>query len=305
MKYFIITVDTEGDNLWEYVPGTIIHTQNSRYIPRFQELCNQFNFKPVWLINYEMANDDYLVEYIKPKLRANLCEVGIHLHAWNNPPLFELQGPFNGNSYLIEYPLKVRREKFEVLFNLLSERFNFKPVSHRAGRWAMDDDYFKLLEEFGITTDCSFTPGINWQNNPGSTTMNGSNYSSVRHTAHWVGKIFEVPVTILGSRNPLSGSFKQKIKTMLLGKQIWLRPSSFSLEEMKYVCKKSMNNDEVDYVEFMIHSSEFMPGGSPYFRDNESIEMLFNRISGLFKYASSMGYIGVTLQEYYQIKNRG
>ena len=169
----------------------------------------------------------------------------------------------------------------------------------------MDDDYFKLLEEFGITTDCSFTPGINWQNNPGSTTMNGSNYSSVRHTAHWVGKIFEVPVTILGSRNPLSGSFKQKIKTMLLGKQIWLRPSSFSLEEMKYVCKKSMNNDEVDYVEFMIHSSEFMPGGSPYFRDNESIEMLFNRISGLFKYASSMGYIGVTLQEYYQIKNRG
>ena len=42
MKYFIITVDTEGDNLWSYHKEEEVKTQNSFYIPRFQELCEKF-----------------------------------------------------------------------------------------------------------------------------------------------------------------------------------------------------------------------------------------------------------------------
>ena len=34
MKYFIITVDTEGDNLWSYHKEEEVKTQNSFYIPR-------------------------------------------------------------------------------------------------------------------------------------------------------------------------------------------------------------------------------------------------------------------------------
>ena len=50
---FIITLDTEGDNLWE--SGPVITTQNTRFLPRFQALCEKYSFKPVWLTNYEMA----------------------------------------------------------------------------------------------------------------------------------------------------------------------------------------------------------------------------------------------------------
>ena len=32
MKHFIITVDTEGDNLWEYVAGTEIGTENAKFL---------------------------------------------------------------------------------------------------------------------------------------------------------------------------------------------------------------------------------------------------------------------------------
>lgn len=53
MKYFIITVDTEGDNLWNWKEGKEITTQNAKAIPKFQELCERFKFKPVYLINYE------------------------------------------------------------------------------------------------------------------------------------------------------------------------------------------------------------------------------------------------------------
>ena len=43
-------------------------------------------------------------------------------------------------------------------------------------------------------------------------------------------------------------------------------------------------NDGTDYLMFMIHSSELMPGGSPNFTDSESIENLFKSITELFDY---------------------
>ena len=41
MKSFIITIDTEGDNLWAYHKGDPIKTENVKFIPRFQDLCNR------------------------------------------------------------------------------------------------------------------------------------------------------------------------------------------------------------------------------------------------------------------------
>lgn len=52
MKRFIVTVDTEGDNLWEWKPGDNITTYNSRFVDRFQCLCEEFGFIPVYLCSY-------------------------------------------------------------------------------------------------------------------------------------------------------------------------------------------------------------------------------------------------------------
>ena len=59
-KYFLISVDTEGDNQWD--PSKEVSTQNVEYIPRFQELCEKYGYKPVWLSNYEMVCDDKYVD---------------------------------------------------------------------------------------------------------------------------------------------------------------------------------------------------------------------------------------------------
>ena len=55
-KYFIITVNTKGDNLWNWHLGDDITTYNAKYILRFQNLCEKYNFIPVYLTNYEMAS---------------------------------------------------------------------------------------------------------------------------------------------------------------------------------------------------------------------------------------------------------
>src|SRR3569833_1215852 len=51
------------------------------------------------------------------------------------------------------------------------------------------------------------------------------------------------------------------------------------------------------YVEFMTHSSELMPGASPYFPDAESVEELYRSLEALFAHASR-DFHGQTLAEF-------
>lgn len=66
------------------------------------------------------------------------------------------------------------------------------------------------------------------------------------------------------------------------------------------VAEKALVNGN-DYVEFMLHSSEFMPKGSPTFQTDESIEQLYRDLESLFSWLQSRT-IGMTLSEYYQSK---
>jgi hypothetical protein len=55
--------------------------------------------------------------------------------------------------------------------------------------------------------------------------------------------------------------------------------------------------ENLDYVEFALHSSELMPGGSPRFRTQREIETLYAHLETLFATASKW-FKGATLQEY-------
>lgn len=298
MKYFIITVDTEGDNLWYYQKGDTIATHNTKFIPRFQELCEKYGFKPVYLTNYEMLCDEEFVEYVKAKETAGMCEVGLHLHAWNNPPIYELSAKYSGNPYLIEYPVEIMEAKFKVLYELFCEKIGHKPTSHRAGRWAMNDNYFKLLEQYDIKVDCSVTPHVNWENCMGAQ-MGGTNYEGSESQSHWIGNILEVPFTVVRTHRPMEGSLRGNLKTILVGKVLHFRPAVSSLQEMKYIVDSVAKDQKVDHLELMLHSSELMPGGSPYFKDEDSINQMYCYVESLFQYVSSNKISGASLCEYY------
>lgn len=300
-KYFIITVDTEGDNLWRYKDGEPIGTRNAEYLPRFQALCERYGFKPVYLTNYEMAMSDVFVREAKEWLSKGTCEIGVHLHAWNNPPIYELKGTYCNSPYLIEYPEDVMREKFKVIYDLLIERFGIQPFSHRAGRWAMDRRYFAILKEFGIKVDCSYTPGIDWSNSTGIT-MGGSNYSNEPKTCQIINGVLEVPATIRTFRNCLNGNWKHRLRSLIKGETVWFRPAMSSAAVMKKIIDIVTNEKDIDFVEFMLHSSEIMPDGSPYFVTEADIDKEFKTIESVFVYACKKGYIGCTLQDYCKIK---
>ena len=81
-------------------------------------------------------------------------------------------------------------------------------------------------------------------------------------------------------------------------KVIWLRPAQSSLKDMMSLVDVFSKNERCDYLEFMIHSSELMPGGSPYFLTKESIEKLYHDLSSFFYYVKSLGFEGCTLKQY-------
>lgn len=304
-KYFIITIDTEGDNLWEWREGMPITTMNAGYLPRFQELCDKYHFKPTWLFNWEMANDREAVEFVKRNLDKNRCEVGMHLHAWNTPPEYYLpKGEKSGNPYLIEYPERIMREKIAQMTYLLEEKFGEKPVVHRAGRWAMNDIYFRLLKEQGYLADCSVTPSVNWKSSVGQTPgFQGPDYRSEEGKISEREGIIEVPVSTLWSRKMFikahfnKDGIRKEIKHGRTGRTLWLRPTGRNLHEMLYLIEQNRRKAADTYLMFMLHSSELMPGGSPNFKTAESIERLYRHMEILFMEISKY-FRGVGLKEY-------
>ena len=312
MKKFLVSIDTEGDNLWKWRLGDAITTENAKFLPRFQELCEEYGFNPTYLTNYEMAKDDFFVDYFKSKAQKNLCEIGMHLHAWNSPPMYDLGVRADvepGAPYLIEYPDEIMSEKVSVMTNLLENTFETKMVTHRAGRWATNKKYFEILNECGYKIDCSVTPLIDWRKAPGQSECSfGTDYSEYSTVPYIIENtnILEVPVTIRENHRlkSLKGCGIRKGITRVREAYkgygtVWLRPRNYkeNLEDMVYLVDKISNEKKTDYLMFMLHSSEFMPGGSPSFKTNEDIEQLHYNLETLFKHISKK-FKGCTFNEY-------
>lgn len=316
---FLITIDTEGDNLWRN--HRKITTENARFLPRFQQLCEKYAFKPTWLTNYEMATDPVYVEFARDVLARQQGEVGMHLHAWHSPPEQPLtDDDWRYQPYLIEFPEPLLREKVSYMTELLEETFQVKMLSHRAGRWAFDSRYARILTELGYRVDCSVTPGVNWRSSPGAPQgQGGTDYRHFPREAYFLdpedisragnSALLEVPMTIHLKHPPLLNALK-KGYDRLRGKQRnpsmnWLRPTGNNLALMQRAAEKSLQQG-ADYVEFMLHSSEFMPDGSPTFKNEADIERLYQDLDELFAWLHQRTQ-GMTLAGYYQqrVKSAG
>ena len=317
---FLITIDTEGDNLW--ARSKKIATKNALFLPRFQELCEKYKLKPTYLTNYEMANSYDFQEFGKDVIKRNSGEIGMHLHAWDMPPEYQLtKDDSKFHPYLIEYPKKIMRAKIRLMTEALENIFEKKMVSHRAGRWSMNETYAEILLENGYKVDCSVTPLVSWRDMMGDPNQKGgTDYKKFPSEPYFVdlknislpgnSNLLEVPMSIFSLSPEFVNILRNKFKNFVpIRKPInffyeeitWLRPKTDNLRHMKKLLKHVLRK-KYSYVEFMIHSSELMPGGSPNFKTEKSIDVLFDNMERLFDYASS-SFEGCTLEEFYQ-KNR-
>ena len=319
VPYFLITIDTEGDNLWQ--KPDIISTDNAKYLSRFQKLAEKYYFKPTYLTNYEMAKSKEFVKFGKNVLLNNSGEIGMHLHAWSSPPHFELtKNDHHNMPFLIEYPEEVMYNKIEFITNLLENTFDTKMRSHRAGRWAFNETYAKIINQFGYLVDCSVTPHIILDK---KCNYNGEfktiSYCGYPNTPYFVdldninkmdssSSLLEIPLSIIIDDETILSylrrffseeSILNSILNHITSNPLILRPDGNNLIKMK----KILNNATIcnwPCVELMLHSSELMPGGSPYFPHEEDIEKLYRDIEDIFETAQG-SFQGETCSGFYSI----
>ncbi len=314
---FLITIDTEGDNLWGR-PGTIT-TRNADFLPRFQSLCESYELKPTYLVNYEMANNPSFQAFGRDILTRKTGEIGMHLHAWNSPPLVPLtKNDFAFHPYLIEYPEAVIRKKITIMTDLLEDIFGVKMISHRAGRWSFNETYARILVEKGYHVDCSVTPRISWKHNIGDPEQyGGTDFSEFPDEAYFIdleniaqsgdSTLMEIPMTIVRQENRLINGLRCTFKDSSRADSAlnrffpavqWLRPNGNNRRQMMQIVQRAIHTGRT-YVEFMLHSSELMPGGSPTFPGDKDIEVLYTDLDTLFTHVRSK-FTGATLSDYYE-----
>jgi peptidoglycan/xylan/chitin deacetylase (PgdA/CDA1 family) len=310
---FLITIDTEGDNLWSR-PREIT-TENSRFLPRFQTLCEKYGLRPTWLTNWEMADCPVFCEFAHDVLDRGTGEVGMHLHAWNNPPLLpRTSDDFQTLPYLTHYSESLMRQKVRAITDQLEETFGVKMLSHRAGRWGFNETYARILVEHGYQVDCSVSPHIRWTHDslPGELDYRGFpdreyflNLDQISQPSPG-SPLLELPMTVLLKRySPMSNAARSLLARHSLGRRVasrllpdveWLRPDGRTPLGSVATLKRALA-DGRPYVEFMLHSSEFMPGGSPRFPTERHIDQLYDELEQLFETAAQTCE-GLTLSQY-------
>ena len=314
---FLVTIDAEGDNLWAK-PRTVT-TRNAQSLPRFQTLCEKYGLRPTYLTNWEMANCDAFREFGKYVLARDAAEIGMHLHAWNSPPIVPLTADDDEYApYLIEYPADQIRQKVATMTAKLEETFGVKMVSHRAGRWSFNETYARALVENGYSVDCSVTPHVSWRFCKGDPSREGgTDYTGFPESEYFIdlsdirrsgdSPLLELPVTIVRTRqyprlveslrSRLSASFYGTvIMRRLFPSYLWLMPTGTNGDALLHVLSIATQQRR-PYIELALHSSELMPGGSPKLMTPQSIDALYRNLERLFDAARNT-FEGLTLAEY-------
>ena len=157
---------------------------------------------------------------------------------------------------------------------------------------------FDILSELGYIADCSVVSGCNMLNYPGKTVAYGFDYRMYPNEAYLVrDNLIEIPMSVSHVHTLEGKSIKNRAKNLIVGKDRWLRPAISTVKEMKLHIDERVENGS-DYAEFMIHSTELMPGGSPYFKNSRDVEREYKDMRTIFTYAVQCGFEGITMRDY-------
>lgn len=302
---FFLTVDTEGDNIWDRPKN--ITSKNVERLYRFQELCSKYNIKPIYLTNYEACINTTFQQFTQEY--DGQLEIGLHLHAWNSPPIKPLTtDDYHYQPYLHEYPKTVIKEKTDYMVKLLQDTFQTDILSHRGGRYSISETMFEALLENGIRIDCSIVPGFNMGSSQGDPDRNGGpdfrTYPLDAYKIH--GELLELPVSV--HRMPSiftdlndANLIRRILSKVVNYKNMALRSKCDNLQELKKVTNWNLTR-KATHLEYIIHSSELVKGTSNLIKNDEEEELFYQNLEDFFIFLSHKRVSPMTFKEYYYEK---
>jgi hypothetical protein len=306
----LVGIDTEADDQWSEAGRARLSVKNALRLPALQGLFDSLGVRPTYLVSHEMAASDESRGVLRDLLATGRCEIGAHLHPWSTPSSRE------SNPTAHTFPHQLPDAALEAQLRELTERIEadlgVRPSTYRAGRWGVDGRSLRILEGLGYRVDTSVDPLLN-ERRKGGTLFAGASvapyhpdYEDVRRPGK--ASILEIPVssaTMPPLPKPLEHlyallppiPYRGALKRFGL-RPVWLRPSYTPLPDMKALATR-LAAQGVPCFNIPFHSSEVLPGGSPYTPDERSVQRLLDDLKALLEYlVSGLGAVGRTLGEF-------
>lgn len=306
----LLGVDTEADNQWDAAARRELPVRNARELPRLQELCDRYGVPPTYLVTYEMAVDDAAKGVLRELGATGRAEIATHHHPWSTPPEVD--------EHL--YPLNLSRERFrdqlQRLTECVAEIGGERPVSYRAGRNGFTGWHVGILEELGYLVDSSVDPFFN-ERRKGGPSFAGAPlkpYFLSPEDPRQAGSsgLLEIPITSALDRNwpqwiqtayadvTRSYQFRRLLRLMRVTRPIWLRPSYSKTSDMLALAKRVLDG-ETPIANIIFHSSELLPGGSPYNTTKEHVDRFYRELETLLAFLKEGGASGATFRQFREL----
>lgn len=293
---FIVTVDTEEEFDWSQPLGRTGHgLSHVPRLARFQQFCEGLGVAPIYLIDYPIATDPAAIDALGDAVAAGRAEIGVQLHPWVSPPHDEDVNVFN--SYAGNLPPALEAAKFNTLKETIERAFGKAPLIYRAGRYGVGPASAGILSQAGIAIDTSVRARFDYS------ATGGPNFRDQPIVPWWIdepGGLMELPLTtvfwgMLRQQGPLlypllwrMPKLRGLLARMALLERIPLTPEGVSIDEAIKGIDIALD-DGLPVLVFSFHSPSLRPGLTPYVRDEDGLDQLYDWWRAVFAYLARRG----------------
>lgn len=306
----LVGVDTEADDQWSAEGRQRNEVRNALRLPALQALFERHGVRPTYVVTWEMATRPESVAVLRELVAGGRCEIGTHLHPWSSPP-FRPEDR-RDHTYPHNLPPELLERQLAELTQAIRENLGVQPTTYRAGRNGFDGRTLPLLEKLGYTVDTSVDPLFNERRKRGMVFAGAPrqpyfpDYADVRRPGR--SRVLEVPITSATRPflwKPLEALYTQLPPLPWRGalkraglRAAWLRPSYTPLPEM-LAFADALQARRQPCFNVIFHSSEILPGGSPYTPDEPSVRRFLDDLERLLEHLTQrLGAVGRTYREF-------
>lgn len=306
----LVGIDTEADDQWSAAGREKNEVRNAERLPAVQALFDEFGVRPTYVVTWEMATRAESSAVLRELFRSGRCELGTHLHPWSSPPF--RPEDLRDHTYPHNLPADLLARQLEELTAAIESNLGVRPTTYRAGRNGFDGRSLPVLERLGYTVDTSVDPLFNERRKRGMLFAGAPlapyfpDYADVRRPG--ASPVLEIPISsatrpflpkALEARYaalkpiPWRGALKR------LGlRGVWLRPSYTPLPDM-LAFADALHARRLPCYNIIFHSSELLPGGSPYTPDERSVARFTDDLRRLLEHLTGkLGAVGRTYREF-------
>lgn len=272
-------------------------------LAKFQQFCENEGVCPVYMVDWPIATSKHAAEILREPVAQGKAEIGIQLHPWVNPPLIE--ETTEANSFAGNLPPDLEEEKIRRLRRQIEDAFECVPQIYRAGRYGVGPATAGILKNQGVGIDTSVRANFDYSY------AGGPNFRDFPLHPYWVDRekaLLELPLTtvywgMLRRQGPMlypamwrAPWMRGVLAKLGLLERIPLTPEGITIDEAIRAIDIAID-DGLPILVFSFHSPSIHPGYTPYVRNEDDLDRLYDWWRAAFAYCRKRGVEATNVRE--------